>query len=130
MLALPDVGGRGEVAAVWAPEADAEPSPEVAACRAAPTPGCLIDLAFAFAMGDEAPPAYSAAASYFAVLGEIGKAHAILVRSKRFHGASPEAAELAADERLASHHVAAAIRAGGSVEEAVAATPDVDAGAL
>lgn len=101
-----------------------------AECRDAMTSTCLLDLGVAEALGSREVPAYLREVSELAAMGRIEDAAAIELRIQGARSKTPEAALAMTDRAMASHRLAAAIRRGASLEEAIEATPQTDGGTL
>lgn len=101
-----------------------------ASCAADMTSACLGDLAFAKAYHVSALPRYVREIEEMGQIGHLAEAYALELRVQEASGLSPEAAKVAADRRLASLRITAAIRAGKTVQQAFDQTPQADGGAL
>jgi hypothetical protein len=106
------------------------PQAELAACREAPAAECLAGLGLRLALAEHRPPAYSAAVDALAVMGRVEDAFALEVRLLTRNGRSREEAERAAQRRLASHRLAAALRSGAGLDEALRSAPGADHGSI
>jgi hypothetical protein len=101
-----------------------------ASCAAATTSACLSDLGFAEADRASTLPPYVFEIDQMAQIGHIDEAYALELRIQTNEGRSPEDANSAADQRVASHRITAAIRAGATVQQAFDQTPQANGGAL
>jgi hypothetical protein len=101
-----------------------------ASCAAAMTSACLADLGFAEASRVSSLPRYVSEIVQLGQIGHLVEAYTLERRVQEASGLSPEAAKVAADRRLASLRITAAIRAGETVRQAFDQTPQADGGAL
>lgn len=99
-------------------------------CRDAMTSACLLDLGVVEALGSRKVPAYLREVSELAAMGRIEDAAAIELRIQKAQAKTPEAALVMTNRSMASHRLAAAIRRGDSLGEALEAIPQTNGGTL
>ena len=100
------------------------------ACASATTSACLTDLGVARAAHSSSRAALSNASNWLAQMERFDEAFALGLRAELARDRPSEAPEAAVDRRLASSRIAFAIRNGATLQDAIAQTPGVDAGAL
>ncbi|MGB3278442.1 MAG: hypothetical protein WBA92_04530, partial [Pseudorhodobacter sp.] len=113
----------------FSPEVSAE-NAKFTVCRNKISSRCLTDLGVEIALDARSLPPYMREVGMLAQMGRIEDALALELRVVNEKERPPANAEEAANRRLASHRITAAIRAGENLETSIDGTPAVDPGVL
>ena len=104
--------------ALWVP-----PAPAPSACAASPSAACLADLAVQAGLADTSPPRHWRDLEVLPMMGRFDQAQALIDHQRAGQGPAPY-------DPLASHRIAAHLRAGLSPQEALSQVPTAQYGAL
>jgi hypothetical protein len=103
-------------------------SPASAACAKAPSAACLADLAVEAGLADHSPPPYIRDLKVLPMMGRFDQAQTLLDHLRAAQEPRPTPAQRW--DHLTSHRIAAGIRNGMTVADAIATVPDAISGYL